>query len=78
METVELAKDVRHRIQFFLAMADAGREEWARQQLKEILEMCDDVIEAKLKSDDECPECGSRELQHRQTGYDCLDCGRNT
>lgn len=47
METVELAKDVRHKIEFFLAMTAAGREEWAGQQLKEILELCDDVIKTE-------------------------------
>lgn len=78
MEAIELAKDVRHKVEFFLAMSAAGREEWAGQQLKEILELCDDVIKAELKSNDECPECGSGTIQHRRTGYDCLDCGHNT
>ncbi len=78
METVELARDVRHKIEFFLAMTAAGREEWAGQQLEEILEMCDNVIKAELPHPDECPECGGVDIQHRRTGYDCLDCGRYT
>ena len=44
MEAIELAKGVRHKVEFFLAMIAAGREEWAGQQLEEILEMCDNVI----------------------------------
>lgn len=32
----------------------------------------------ELPHPDECPECGGGDIQHRQTGYDCLDCGRNT
>ncbi len=47
METIELAKDVRHKVEFFLAMFASGRKDWAGQQLKEILELCDEVINEK-------------------------------
>ncbi len=47
MEAIELAKDVRHKVEFFLAMFAAGRKEHAGHQLKEILELCDEVIKQK-------------------------------
>ncbi len=47
MESVELAKDVKHKVEFFLAMYAAGRKQYAGHQLKEILELCDEVINDK-------------------------------
>lgn len=54
-ETIELAKDVKFNLELFLAVNAKSRENklskemenWADDQLKEILELCDEVIGKK-------------------------------